>query len=58
MLAANRKGSVNPVARLPFRRQPPPHERRGAELPRDIHSLMAAHHASRDRVRQLAAERE
>jgi len=36
----------------------PPHERRGAELPRDIHSLMAAHHASRDRVRQLAAERE
>jgi 2-polyprenyl-6-methoxyphenol hydroxylase-like FAD-dependent oxidoreductase len=36
----------------------PPHERRGAELPRDIHSLMAAHHSSRDRVRQLAAERE
>ena len=35
----------------------PPHERRGAELPRDIHSLMAAHHASRDRVRRLAAER-
>ena len=35
----------------------PAHERRGAELPRDIHSLMAAHHASRDRVRQLAAER-
>ena len=35
----------------------PPHERRGAELPRDIHSLMAAHHASRDRVRQLAADR-
>src|SRR5262249_49996240 len=24
----------------------PLHERRGAELPRDIHSLMAAHHAS------------
>jgi 2-polyprenyl-6-methoxyphenol hydroxylase-like FAD-dependent oxidoreductase len=36
----------------------PPHERRGAELPRDIHSLMAAHHLSRDRVRALAAERE
>jgi 2-polyprenyl-6-methoxyphenol hydroxylase-like FAD-dependent oxidoreductase len=36
----------------------PPHERHGAELPRDIHSLMAAHHASRDRVRQLAAERD
>ena len=36
----------------------PPHERRGAELPRDIHSLMAAHHASRDRVRELAAGRE
>jgi 2-polyprenyl-6-methoxyphenol hydroxylase-like FAD-dependent oxidoreductase len=35
----------------------PAHERRGAELPRDIHSLMAAHHASRDRVRALAAER-
>jgi 2-polyprenyl-6-methoxyphenol hydroxylase-like FAD-dependent oxidoreductase len=35
----------------------PPHERRGAELPRDIHSLMAAHHASRDRVRALAAAR-
>jgi 2-polyprenyl-6-methoxyphenol hydroxylase-like FAD-dependent oxidoreductase len=35
----------------------PPHERSGAELPRDIHSLMAAHHMSRDRVRQLAAER-
>src|SRR5499433_2182575 len=35
----------------------PPHERRGAELPRDIHSLMAAHHLSRDRVRQLAADR-
>ena len=35
----------------------PPHERRGAELPRDIHSLMAAHHASRDRVRELAAAR-
>jgi 2-polyprenyl-6-methoxyphenol hydroxylase-like FAD-dependent oxidoreductase len=36
----------------------PAHERRGAELPRDIHSLMAAHHLSRDRVRQLASERE
>jgi 2-polyprenyl-6-methoxyphenol hydroxylase-like FAD-dependent oxidoreductase len=36
----------------------PAHERRGAELPRDIHSLMAAHHSSRDRVRQLAAERD
>jgi 2-polyprenyl-6-methoxyphenol hydroxylase-like FAD-dependent oxidoreductase len=35
----------------------PAHERRGAELPRDIHSLMAAHHASRDRVRALVAER-
>ncbi|HEY2136967.1 MAG TPA: FAD-dependent monooxygenase [Xanthobacteraceae bacterium] len=35
----------------------PPGERRGAELPRDIHSLMAAHHASRDRVLRLAAER-
>ena len=35
----------------------PPHERRGAELPRDIHSLMAAHHESRDRVRALAAGR-
>ena len=35
----------------------PPHERRGAELPRDIHSLMAAHHESRDRVRALAAAR-
>jgi 2-polyprenyl-6-methoxyphenol hydroxylase-like FAD-dependent oxidoreductase len=35
----------------------PLHERRGAELPRDIHSLMAAHHASRDRVRALAAGR-
>jgi 2-polyprenyl-6-methoxyphenol hydroxylase-like FAD-dependent oxidoreductase len=35
----------------------PPHERRGAELPRDIHSLMAAHHLSRDRVRALAADR-
>jgi 2-polyprenyl-6-methoxyphenol hydroxylase-like FAD-dependent oxidoreductase len=35
----------------------PVHERRGAELPRDIHSLMAAHHASRDRVRALAAAR-
>jgi 2-polyprenyl-6-methoxyphenol hydroxylase-like FAD-dependent oxidoreductase len=35
----------------------PPHERRGAELPRDVHSLVAAHHASRDRLRQLAAER-
>src|SRR5262245_37434813 len=35
----------------------PPHERRGAELPRDIHSLMAAHQASRDRVRALAAAR-
>ncbi|HLH88041.1 MAG TPA: FAD-dependent monooxygenase [Xanthobacteraceae bacterium] len=34
----------------------PPHERRGAELPRDIHSLMAAHHQSRDRVRALAAQ--
>jgi 2-polyprenyl-6-methoxyphenol hydroxylase-like FAD-dependent oxidoreductase len=32
-------------------------ERRGAELPRDIHSLMAAHHASRERVRRLVAER-
>jgi 2-polyprenyl-6-methoxyphenol hydroxylase-like FAD-dependent oxidoreductase len=36
----------------------PLHERRGAELPRDIHSLMAAHHESRDRVRELAAGRE
>jgi len=36
----------------------PAHERRGAELPRDIHSLMAAHHSSRDQVRRLAAERE
>jgi 2-polyprenyl-6-methoxyphenol hydroxylase-like FAD-dependent oxidoreductase len=35
----------------------PPHERRAAELPPDSHSLMAAHHAIRDRVRQLAAER-
>jgi 2-polyprenyl-6-methoxyphenol hydroxylase-like FAD-dependent oxidoreductase len=35
----------------------PPHERRGAELPRDIHSLMAAYHESRDRVRALAAAR-
>jgi 2-polyprenyl-6-methoxyphenol hydroxylase-like FAD-dependent oxidoreductase len=35
----------------------PPHERRGAELPRDIHSLMAAHQASRDRVRALVVER-
>jgi 2-polyprenyl-6-methoxyphenol hydroxylase-like FAD-dependent oxidoreductase len=35
----------------------PMHERRGAELPRDIHSLMAAHHSSRDRVRALAAAR-
>ena len=35
----------------------PAHERRGAELPRDIHSLMAAHHASRDRVRALVAAR-
>ncbi len=35
----------------------PPHERHGAELPRDIHSLMAAHQASRDRVRELAAAR-
>ena len=35
----------------------PLHERRGAELPRDIHSLMAAHHESRDRVRALAAAR-
>jgi 2-polyprenyl-6-methoxyphenol hydroxylase-like FAD-dependent oxidoreductase len=35
----------------------PPHQRSGLELPRDMHSLMAAHHASRDRVRQLAAER-
>ena len=35
----------------------PPHERRGAELPRDIHSLMAAHHESRERVRALAAGR-
>src|SRR5580704_1704165 len=35
----------------------PPHERRGAELPRDIHSLMAAHHESRERVRALAAAR-
>ena len=35
----------------------PPGERRGAELPRDIHSLMAAHHSSRDRVRALAAAR-
>ena len=35
----------------------PPGERRGAELPRDIHSLMAAHHASRERVLRLAAER-
>jgi 2-polyprenyl-6-methoxyphenol hydroxylase-like FAD-dependent oxidoreductase len=35
----------------------PAHERRGAELPRDIHSLMAAHHASRNRVRALVAER-
>jgi 2-polyprenyl-6-methoxyphenol hydroxylase-like FAD-dependent oxidoreductase len=35
----------------------PPHERRGAELPRDIHSLMAAHHDSRDRVRALVAAR-
>src|SRR6201999_2124532 len=33
----------------------PPHERRGAELPRDIHSLMAAHHDSRNRVRALVA---
>jgi len=35
----------------------PMHERHGAELPRDIHSLMAAHHSSRDRVRALAAAR-
>ena len=35
----------------------PPHERRGAELPRDIHSLMAAHHESRDRVRALVDAR-
>ena len=35
----------------------PPHERRGAELARSIHSLMAAHHESRERVRALAAER-
>jgi 2-polyprenyl-6-methoxyphenol hydroxylase-like FAD-dependent oxidoreductase len=35
----------------------PLHERRGAELPRDIHSLMAAHHQSRDRVRALVAQR-
>jgi 2-polyprenyl-6-methoxyphenol hydroxylase-like FAD-dependent oxidoreductase len=35
----------------------PPHQRRGAELPRDIHSLMAAHHDSRDRVRALVAAR-
>jgi 2-polyprenyl-6-methoxyphenol hydroxylase-like FAD-dependent oxidoreductase len=35
----------------------PAHERRGAELPRDIHSLMAAHHQSRDRVRALVAQR-
>jgi len=32
-------------------------ERRGAELPRDIHSLVAAHHASRENVRRLVAER-
>ncbi len=32
-------------------------DRRGAELPRDVHSLMAAHHASRERVRRLVAER-
>jgi 2-polyprenyl-6-methoxyphenol hydroxylase-like FAD-dependent oxidoreductase len=35
----------------------PPHQRRGAELPRDIHSLMAAHHQSRERVRALVAQR-
>ncbi len=35
----------------------PPHERSAAELPPDSHSLMAAHHAIRDRVRRLAAER-
>jgi hypothetical protein len=35
----------------------PPHERRAAERPPDGHSLMAAHHAIRDRVRRLAAER-
>jgi 2-polyprenyl-6-methoxyphenol hydroxylase-like FAD-dependent oxidoreductase len=35
----------------------PPHERRAAELPPDIHRLMAAHHASRDHVRRLAAAR-
>jgi len=35
----------------------PLQERRGAERPRDIHSLVAAHHASRDRLRALAAAR-
>jgi 2-polyprenyl-6-methoxyphenol hydroxylase-like FAD-dependent oxidoreductase len=35
----------------------PPAERSAAERPPDSHSLMAAHHAIRDRVRRLAAER-
>ena len=35
----------------------PPEQRSGPELPRDIHSLVAAHHASRERVRRLVAER-
>ena len=35
----------------------PPEQRSGPELPRDIHNLVAAHHASRERVRRLVAER-
>ena len=35
----------------------PPHQRSAAERPPDGESLMAAHHAIRDRVRALAAER-